>query len=97
MATPLDLPLPEITVENFQCAWTCFKLVANAKDWNDGKRKVVLPTLLRDKLFDIYTLLDEETQGDLHWLKKALRVIKRSSDCWPIVYVPLSEAWRKSC
>ena len=28
MATPLDLPLPEITVEDFQWAWTRFECVA---------------------------------------------------------------------
>ena len=72
MATQLDLPLPEITVENFWRDWTRFELVAAAKDWNANKRKVVLPTLLRGKLVDIYTTLDEETRGDLQCLKKEL-------------------------
>ena len=71
MATPLDLPLPEITVDNFQCAWTRFELVATAKEWDDDK-KVILPTLLRGKLVDIYMTLSEETRGALPELKKTL-------------------------
>ena len=72
MASQLDLPLPEITVEDFQRAWTRFELVANAKDWNENKRKVILPTLLHGKLVDIYMTIDDETRGDLQDLKKAL-------------------------
>ena len=72
MATQLDLPLPEITTQDFQRAWTRFELVAKAKDWNDDKKKVILPTLLRGKLIDIYMTTDEETRGDLQSLKKAL-------------------------
>ena len=33
----MDLPLPEITMENFLHAWTRFELVAIAKEWNAGK------------------------------------------------------------
>ena len=72
MATPLDLPLPEITVDNFQRSWTRFELVATAKEWNDDKKKVILPTLLRGKLVDIYMTLNEETRGALTELKKTL-------------------------
>ena len=72
MAVQLDLPLPEITVEDFKRAWTRFELVADAKDWNENKRKVILPTLLRGKLVDIYLTIDEETRGNLQHLKKAL-------------------------
>ena len=72
MATPLDLPLLEITVDNFQCAWTHFELVATAKEWNDDKKKVILPTLLRGKLVDVYMTLNEETRGALPELKKTL-------------------------
>ena len=72
MATPLDLPLPEITVDNFQRAWTRFELVATAKEWDDDKKKVILPTLLRGKLVDIYMTLSEETRGALLELKKTL-------------------------
>ena len=72
MATPLDLPLPEITVDDFQRAWTSFELVAAAKEWNDDKQKVILPTLLRGKLVDIYMTLNGDTRGDLPALKKTL-------------------------
>ena len=30
----LDLPLPEITVADFQRSWTRFELVASAKEWD---------------------------------------------------------------
>ena len=68
----MDLPLPEITMENFLCAWTRFKLVAAAKEWNTGKRAIVLPTLLRGKLLDIYIELGEDTRADLAEVKKTL-------------------------
>ena len=68
----MDLPLPEITKEDFLRAWTRFELVAAAKDWNAAKRATVLPTLLRGKLVDIYIELSEETRGDLAEVKKAL-------------------------
>ena len=72
MVVQLDLPLPEITVEDFKRAWTRFELVADAKDWNENKRKVILPTLLHGKLVDNYLTIDEETRGNLQHLKKAL-------------------------
>lgn len=72
MATPLDLPLPEITTDDFHRAWTRFELVAKAKEWNDDRQKLVLPTLLRGKLVDYYTEADEETRGDLGRLKTLL-------------------------
>ena len=46
----LDLPLPEITMSDFERSWTRFELVASAKEWNDTKKKLILPTLLRGKL-----------------------------------------------
>ena len=52
MATPLELPFTEITTEEFHQAWTRFKLVAEAKEWNADRRKLVLPTLLRGKLVE---------------------------------------------
>lgn len=70
--TPLDLPLPEITVDEFHRAWTRFELVAKAKEWDDARQKLVLPTLLRGKLVDYYTEADEETRGDLGRLKTLL-------------------------
>ena len=72
MATPLDLPLLEITVEQFHRAWTRFELVAKAKEWNEARQRLVLPTLLRGKLVDYYTEADDETRGDLDQLKTLL-------------------------
>ena len=68
----MDLPLPEITMENFLRAWTRFELVAAAKEWNVRKRAIVLPTLLRGKLLDIYIELGEDTRADLAEVKKTL-------------------------
>jgi len=50
MAQSFDLPLPEITVNDFWHSWTRFELVATAKEWNEAKQKLKLPTLLRGKL-----------------------------------------------
>ena len=72
MATPLDLPLPEITVENFQRAWTRFGLVASAKEWDESKQKTILPALLRGKLVDYYVELSEKSRASLGAVKKAL-------------------------
>ena len=72
MAAQLDIPLPEITVDNFHRAWTRFQLVASAKEWNANKQKAILPTLLRGRLVDYYTELDEATRGDLERLKTLL-------------------------
>jgi len=72
MASQLDLPLPEITIEDFLCSWTQFELVASAKEWDAAKQKLILPTLLRGKLVDIYMSVDDKTRGDLKLLKKAL-------------------------
>ena len=68
----LDLPLPELTVSDFERSWTRFELVATAKEWSDVKKKVILPTLLRGKLVDVYVALDEETRASLPNTKKAL-------------------------
>ena len=56
MVTPLDLPLTEVTVEEFHHAWTRFELVAKAKEWDKARQKLVLPTLLCGKLELILTL-----------------------------------------
>ena len=72
MATPLDLPLPEITGEEFHQAWTRFELVATAKEWNDDRKKLVLPALLRGKLVEYYVEADEDTRGNLANLKSFL-------------------------
>jgi len=72
MATPLDLPLPEVTVEDFRRAWTRFELVASAKGWDENKQKTILPALLRGKLVDYYVDLSEESRASLNAIKKAL-------------------------
>ena len=72
MAAQLDIPLPEITVDNFHRAWTRFQLVASAKEWNADKQKVILPKLLRGRLVDYYAELDEATRGVLERLKTLL-------------------------
>ena len=41
-----DIPLPEITVEDFSRAWTQFELVSSAKAWEVDKQAAILPTLL---------------------------------------------------
>ena len=72
MATSLDLPLPEITSEEFLQAWTRFELVAAAKEWSDDRKKVVIPTLFRGKLVEYYMEADEATRGNLANLKTLL-------------------------
>ena len=72
MATQLDLPLPEITIEDFHRAWARFDLVATAKEWNAEKQKVILPTLLCGKLLDYYVECTQEIQRDLGLLKSTL-------------------------
>ena len=72
MAQNLDLPLPEITVTDFQCSWTRFELVAAAKEWDEAKQKLILSTLLCGKLVDSYVTLSETARGNLGNIKKAL-------------------------
>ena len=72
MAQPLDLPLPEITTENFTRAWIRFELVAKAKEWDAAKQLTVLPTLLRGKLLDHFVDCDDDTKSDLKKLHAAL-------------------------
>ena len=72
MATPLDLPLQEITAEEFHRAWTHFELVVKADEWDEALQKLVLPTLLRGKLVNYYTEADEETRDNLERLKTLL-------------------------
>ena len=72
MAQQFDLPLPEITVIDFQRSWIRFELVSKAKEWDEAKWKLILPSLLRSKLVDIYVSLDDTARGNLEQLKKAL-------------------------
>ena len=67
-----DVPLPEITPEEFTRAWTRFELVAAAKEWSTERQAAILPTLLRGKLVDHYVELDATTRTDLKQLKTAL-------------------------
>ena len=69
MATPLDIPLPEITSGEFHQPWTRFELVSSAKEWNNKRKKLVLPTLLCRKLVEYYVKADETTSGNLANLK----------------------------
>ena len=66
----LDLPLPEITVEDFARGWTRFELVSTAKEWEPEKQAKIVPTLLRGKLVEYYTELDSDTKKDLKLLKE---------------------------
>jgi hypothetical protein len=75
MAREIDLPLPQLTDgsrEEFLRAWTRFDLVATAKGWDQARKLVVLPTLLRGKLVDYYMELGEEISGNLTSLKGEL-------------------------
>ena len=72
MAQSFDLPLPEITVNDFRHSWTRFELVAAAKEWNEAKQKLILLTLLRGKLVDAYMQLNETARENLGTIKKAL-------------------------
>ena len=72
MATSLDLPLPELVAEDFQCGWTRFEFVAVAKEWTVNKQLTVIPTLLRGRLIDYYVELEDATKNDLALLKVAL-------------------------
>ena len=58
----IELQLPELTTDNFQRAWTCFELIAVAKEWNAAKQLTIVPTLLQGKLTDFYTEFDEATK-----------------------------------
>ena len=67
-----DLPLPEITVEDFERSWTRFGLVANAKEWNEEKRLSVIPALLRGSLLDHFLEVAAEEKETVSGLKAAL-------------------------
>ena len=73
MATQLEIPLPEIQVQDFKRAWTRFELVAKAKEWDEGKQLTVIPTLLRGKLLDIFIALPDESKDSMKVLKEALQ------------------------
>ena len=72
MADNTDLPLPDITPDNFRRAWLRFELVAKAKKWSEQEQLGIIPTLLRDKLLDIYDELPDTEKSGLKELKEAL-------------------------
>lgn len=72
MAEQCDLPLPEITHDDFSRAWTRFELVAKAKEWNDQRQVAIVPTLLRGKLVDYYLDLTADEKETLKKMKEAL-------------------------
>ena len=72
MAQNLDLPLPEITANDFQRSWTRFELVESTKEWDEAKQKLILPTFLRGKLVGVYVQLNETACANLGNVKKAL-------------------------
>ena len=67
-----DLPLPEITAEEFERSWTRFCLVADAKEWNEEKRLSVIPALLRGSLVDQFLEVSAEEKKTVSELKAAL-------------------------
>lgn len=50
MAGQIELPLPEISTDNFSRGWLRFQLVAKAKGWDEDQQKTILLTLLRGYL-----------------------------------------------
>lgn len=69
----LELPLPEVMIEDFRRGWTRFEFVAAAKGWDAAKQLKVIPTLLRGKLIDYYVELSEDAKFSLGNLKTALQ------------------------
>ena len=69
----MELPLPELVIEDFTRSWIRFEFVATAKEWTEAKQLTVIPTLLRGKLIDYYVELDDATTADLKLLKAALQ------------------------
>lgn len=65
MAVQLDLPLLELIVENFSCAWTQFKLVAVAKHWDEAKQVTMhsADPVKKGKFLDYYVELDTDQKG----------------------------------
>ena len=72
MAESLAVPLPEITTDEFEHAWTRFELVAAAKRWDAAKQLAIVPALLRGKLLDYYVDLDAANKSSVATLKNAL-------------------------
>ena len=71
MAQQLELPLPEITMEDIVRSWIRFNLVAAAKKWDEVKQLSIVPALLRRKLVETLVNLEDE-KADIKTLKRAL-------------------------
>ena len=69
----LELPLPELMIEDLRRGWTHFEFVTAAKGWDAAKQLKVIPTLLRGKLIDYYVELSEDAKSSLGNLKTALQ------------------------
>ena len=80
MAAQLDLPLQELSVENFSRAWMQFELVVAPKQWDEAKQLTILPTLLRERLLDYYVEQDA-------LLAQGIKVHRRE----PLTLLPRSE------
>jgi len=91
MAATLDLPLPEITVEDFGCAWTRFELVVKAKEWDAARQNLVLPTLLRGKLVQFYIEASDEFRAVENLFVGKGRASAGPPSIKPVVYGAVSE------
>ena len=86
MAQSTDIPLPEITIEDFRRAWTRFELAATVKKWGEDKQLAIIPTLLHGRLVDYYIDLEEEKvsiQELVKSLKKRVGLMKSGIDDRP--------------
>ena len=63
MAQQLEIPLPEITMEDFERAWTRLDLVAAAEKWDNAKQLAIIPALLHG---GVSRLLCGAEWGGLH-------------------------------
>ncbi len=72
MAQHLELPLLEITTEDFERSSIRFNLVAAAKKWDEAKQLSIVP---RGKLVEIFVDLEDEEKADIKTLKRALSAL----------------------
>ncbi|KAL5517946.1 hypothetical protein EMCRGX_G003596 [Ephydatia muelleri] len=79
MAEKVNIPLPDITCEDFESSWIRFELVAAAKEWSQEKQALILPTLLRGKLVECYVELEADTKKAVNYVKEEL--VKRLRLC----------------
>ena len=60
----IDIPLPEIQVDDFERPWLQFEFVAKVKQWDEAKQLEKLPSLLCGKLLDHYVGLSADDKKD---------------------------------